>query len=411
LIVRLLFVLRVASIACIAAASGGQAFACKCMSNYHGKSNWEAAKLETDGSAAIFEGTPEHFELMWSLLSAKPGELIATETEGPNPAEWPKMMVTFRVQRAYKGDSGPEIKIKTGLGGGDCGAVFAPGLTYLVFADRSPSGVLGVSMCSPGGWIAGTNAAVELRYLRKERPIASDLTLQRRWNAKEYAAQEEERTRDFEEYQERYAAVTGEICGNVAAEKAKDGNEGILSFLFSGGFSPYAHPTANINSDGSFCSGRLGPGKYFLYFTRHSEEGPTLAAYYPGVRDREKASIIEINAGQIQSGITFKVPDQQTYSVRGFLSIYDSLRTGPHSAYIELVNLDAVPFPVGQRQRIDFESSSAFPKIKYFDFERLLPGRYTAYISGLGLAWYAKKEEVNVTNHMKFISLELVRQK
>jgi hypothetical protein len=198
---------------------------------------------------------------------------------------------------------------------------------------------------------------------------------------------------------------------NVAAEKAKDGNEGILSFLFSGGFSPYAHPTANISTDGSFCSGRLGPGKYFLYFTRHSEEGPTLAAYYPGVRDREKASIIEINAGQTQSGITFKVPDQQRYSVRGFLSIYDSSRTGPHSAYIELVNLDAVPFPVGQRQRIDFESSSAFPKIKYFDFERVLPGRYTAYISGLGRAWYTKKEEVNVTNHMKFISLELARQK
>jgi hypothetical protein len=181
LAVRLLFVLRLALIVCVAAISVGPAFACQCAGSYYDfKTGWEAARLETDGSTAIFEGTPEHFEVTWSVLSAKVGTWIPTESYGPNLAEYPTMIVTFQVQRTYKGDLGPEIKIQTGLGGGDCGAVYAPGLTYLIFTRSSPSGVPGVSMCSPGGWIGNANRAVELRYLRKERPVASDLTPPRR---------------------------------------------------------------------------------------------------------------------------------------------------------------------------------------------------------------------------------------
>jgi len=409
--VRFLFVFRLAAIAAVAAVASGQASACQCSGSYYGKNNWELAKLETEGAAAIFEGTPVRFDLVWNVLTAKVGELIPSQIDSRGPADWPSMAVTFRVLRAYKGDLGPEVTIKTGLGGGDCGAVFAPGLTYLVFAGRSPAGVLGVSMCSPGGWIGSANAAVELRCLRKERPMAADLAPPIRWNAKEYAAHEEERKRDFDEGQKRYAAVTGEICGNVVGEGTSNGNAGIVSFLFSEGFSPYAHPTTSLNADGSFCSPRLGPGKYFLCFTKRSEQGPTTTAYYPGVSDREKATPIEVTAGQIRSAITFKIPAQKTYSVRGVLSIYDTSRTGAHTGYVQLVRLGAVPFPIVQSQRIDFKSSSAFPKIKYLNFENVPPGRYVAYVSGLGRGWYTKKQEVNVTDHMKFISLDLIHQK
>ena len=105
------------------------------------------------------------------------------------------------------------------------------------------------------------------------------------------------------------------------------------------------------------------------------------------------------------------MPVQKTYSVRGLLSIYDSSKTGDHRTSIELVNLDAVSFPVMHSLNIDFETSSAFPKIKYFHFENVPPGRYTAYVSMLGLGWHTKKEEVVVTDHMKFISLDLTHQK
>jgi hypothetical protein len=57
----------------------------KCSSGFHGKDAWELAKQETEGSAAIFEGTPEHFEKEWSLLSAKVGELVPTENPTANP--------------------------------------------------------------------------------------------------------------------------------------------------------------------------------------------------------------------------------------------------------------------------------------------------------------------------------------
>jgi hypothetical protein len=409
---RIFFILRLTSVVCVAAIFIGPAFACKCAgSDYDFKPGWEAARHETDASTEVFEGTPEHFDVKWSVLIAKVGTWIPTETYGPNLADLPRMVVTFRVQRTYKGDLGPETKIETGLGGGDCGAVYTPGLTYLIFTRSSPSGVPSVSMCSPGGWIGDAHRVVELRFLRKERPVASDLTPPRRADPKEYAAHEEERKREYEEYQKRYAAVTGEICGKAVAENAKDGNAGVISFLFAGGFSPFEKPIVNVGADGSFCSGRLGPGKYFLYFNGHTDDDPTYASYYPGVPGSEKAATIEVRAGENLSGITFKVPAQKTYSVRGLLSIYDSSKKGVHRTSIELVNLDTVSFPVARRLNLDFESSSALPKIKYFHFENVPPGRYTAYVSMLGQGWHTKKEEVNVTDHMKFISLELVHQK
>jgi len=197
----------------------------------------------------IFEGKPERFELRWNVLSAKEGELISAENSGANRGEWPRMFVTFRVQRGYKGDLRPQIQIKTGLGGGDCGALFAPGLTYLVFASGPTADDLGVSMCSPGGWVGSSTVATELRFLRNERPIASDLAPARRWTAEEYKAQEGQRRRDFEELQKRYAAVTGKICGTVVAENTMGGSTGLLSFLSTAGYSPIAtQPQVSIRT-------------------------------------------------------------------------------------------------------------------------------------------------------------------
>lgn len=408
---KLLSLLRLAAIASLMTIATDQVLACKCGSAFHEKNALEVAKREANWATVIFEGKPERFELQWNVLNAKDGELISAENFGAKRDEGPRMLVTFQVQRAYKGDLTPQIQIKTGLGGGDCGAVFAPGLTYLVFASGPSASDLRVSMCSPGGWIGGSTVGTELRYLRKERPIASDLTLLRPWTAEEYEAQEGQRKRDFEEFQKRYAAATGKICGTVVAEKTADGNTGILSFLSAEGYSPIEHPTANVNPDGSFCSGRLGPGKYYLYFARGSDAGMMSAVFYPGVSERMKATTIEVSAGQTQSNISFKVPVQRTYSVRGIISTNDKLGLDSRGVYISLVSLDDGPFPARHSQQIDFQSAFPLPKVKYFDFENVLAGRYFAYVSVLGQGWYTKKEEVSVTTHMKFISLELVHKK
>jgi hypothetical protein len=84
----------------------------------------------------------------------------------------------------------------------------------------------------------------------------------------------------------------------------------MLSFLSTAGYSPVAHPTANVNPDGSFCSKPLAPGKDYLYLTRGSEADLTSAVFYPGLSERNKATTIEANAGQTQTGITCKVPVQ-----------------------------------------------------------------------------------------------------
>jgi hypothetical protein len=404
--------IQVATAVCIAAVATGQASACMCGASFHGKNNLELAKLEANWATVIFEGTPERFEFQWDVLTAKEGELISADSPETRRDWFPGMLLTFRVQRAYKGDLGPEIQIRTGLGGGDCGAVFAPGLTYLVFAGGTSKGDLQVGMCSPGGWIGNDSLAPELRYLRKERPTAGDLAPSRRLTPKEYAAQEGQRKRDFEEFEKRYASFTGKICGTVVEEKATDGNMGILSFLSATGYAPFEHPTANINTDGSFCSGRLGPGKYYLYFTKMTDAGLMSAVYYPGVSDRNKATAVEIAAGQTQSGITLKIPVQKTYSVRGIISANDKSGLDARSVYVSLIRLNDGPFPAPYSQSIDFQSSYPVPKVKYFDFENVLPGRYIAYVSVVsGQGWYANKEEVNVTTHMKFISLRLIHTK
>jgi hypothetical protein len=147
---RLLFLVKMAAVVGIAVIRTRQGSACRCGSNIHGKNSREVATLEAPGSAVIIEGTPERFELEWSLLNAKEGELIPAGNPGANRNSWPRMLVTFRVQRAYKGDLGPEVQLRSSLGGGDCGAQVDPGLACLVYADGPTLGGLGVSMCSTG---------------------------------------------------------------------------------------------------------------------------------------------------------------------------------------------------------------------------------------------------------------------
>lgn len=325
------------------------------------------------------------------------------------------MLVTFRVQTGFKGNPTSEIQIKTGFGGGDCGAVFSTGLSYLVFASGPSADDLGVSMCSPGGWLGDTRLETNFRYLRKERATAADLAPFRRLSAeetaKEYVAQEGQRRRAWQEFQNRYAALTGKICGTVALEGGRDENLGLISFLSTAGYSPFDHPTANTNQDGSFCSNQLGPGEYYLYFSRASDAGLKSAMFYPGVIDRTRATKIEVHAGQTESGFTFKVPVQKTYAVRGIVSTNDRSGLNARTVSVSLVSAEGLPFPFSYNKPVDFQTSFLLPKVKYFIFENVLPGRYIAYVSVLGQGWYTTKEEVNVTTHMKFISLDLIHRK
>jgi hypothetical protein len=256
-------------------------------------------------------------------LNAKEGEMIPAGNPGAGLEEWPRMHVTFRVEKAYKGDLGSEVEISTGLGGGDCGAVYTSGLPYLIFA-RGPSlRELSVNRCSPGGWIGGSDAASELRYLRGERPVPIDLLPFLGWYDKGHEAEQEKRRRQYEGDGERFEAITGKICGKAAIEDLQGSVNGTISFLSVTGYSPLEHPMVGVDSTGSFCSGRLGPGKYYLYYERGTEKRIDHAVYYPGVSDRRQATTVEILPGQSPSDISFHIPNQKTFSVRGIISIDD----------------------------------------------------------------------------------------
>lgn len=164
---NLLSVAKFALVARLLTIAASQVMACSC-GGAHGRNPWEKAEWEAR-SSVIFEGTLERVDARWPVFNAKAGELIPVDIFDPSDNNGPRMLVTFRVLRAYKGNLGPKIQLTTGLGGGDCGAHYSTGVKYLVYAYQS-HGELSVSICSPGGWIGSKSLEPELRYLRKEPP-------------------------------------------------------------------------------------------------------------------------------------------------------------------------------------------------------------------------------------------------
>jgi hypothetical protein len=369
----------------------------------HGRTAWEIAEKEAQGSDAIFEATPERFTVQWNVLTARPGDLIQAGvlgSERPSKRE-PFMLVTFRVKRVYKGGVGPVVQVRTGMGGGDCGARYATGLDYLVYAYGAKPTELAVSLCSPGGWIGSNYLSTKLRYLRKERPAPTDLAKLDYWTPSAVARRDRER----EEFIKRYAAATGQICGVVSPITAGN-KERTIAFLPTIGYSPYGASTAQVDREGKFCSERLGPGKYYLYFTQGPWNGELESAlYYPGVSERTKASAFQVEAGEVKSGVAFRIPKQKAYAVHGFISVDDKTRIGKDGVVVMLVSPEGRPC---YRQSIDFGTFFPLPKTKYFSFGNVLPGRYRAYAFGPGGDWLTEVVEVNVTTHAKLIFLALM---
>ena len=115
-------------------------------------------------------------------------------------------------------------------------------------------------------------------------------------------------------------------------------------------------------------------------------------------------------AGQTVSNVVFEIPQQKTYSVRGFISVPD--KAGPSRIQLILVGLDGAPFDLWRNVRIDLDHWTAIRGVKYFSIHNVLTGRYVPILSvdPLNAGWSMPKQEVDVTNHSKFISLKLVHK-
>ena len=316
------------------------------------------------------------------------------------------MMLTFHVQRAYKGALGSDVRIRTGLGGGDCGSFFETGLTFLVYGQGPDLNHLGVHMCSPGGWIGDNSQATRLRFLRKEHPMKTDLSPPPSWTDKETPKQVQQRERAREDATAAYASATGRICGSVIRKKRDDESGGGIWFLPNTGYSPFSlFPTA-VTKDGSFCSGNLGPGEYFVYFESWFGAARPSSTYYPGTNDRGSATKLAVVAGQTQT-ITFPIPDQKAYSVYGCVSTDDKSDLSGSDVGVALLQPDG---RIRYAQELNFEGFFPLPKVRCFRIKDVTPGRYIAYVQG-GRNTYTRKKVVNVTSASQFISLELLHKK
>jgi hypothetical protein len=306
---------------------------------------------------------------------------------------------------------GKEVEISTGLGGGDCGARFPPGLTFLIYAYRSTPLGLSISMCSPGGWIGDDRLATDLRYLRHEPPIPSDLEPVRHSSVNQSPKEQQLRRDRYEELMKRYSAVSGKICGTIIRDNERAQNPGILSFLAKTGYSPVDNPIAEINQDGSFCSPPLGPGQYYVFFLDASDERVTSTAYFAGATNRTEATPIDVRSGQTVSKVAFKIPPQKAHSVGGLISIDEKSELKDKRVTIGLIRVDGGLRHAWYSQTVNFDGFFPFPKVRYFAFDDVLPGDYIAVASVDGTGWFTKKVEVRVKTHMKFIFVELVHKK
>lgn len=114
--------------------------------------------------------------------------------------------------------------------------------------------------------------------------------------------------------------------------------------------------------------------------------------------------MVAVGAGEVRSHLVFRVPKQQAYTVRGFVSADDKSGLGEDRVTVVLAGLDG---RFWGSETIDFRGSFPLPNMKYFSFGNIFPGRYMAYAVVSGQGWYTKVVEVNVTTHAKLIFLEL----
>ena len=414
---RRLALLRLSVVAGVLAISPSLLFACQCSGeHFYGKSVLEAAKLRAEGATSIFEGQLAKVEVKWDALAAKDGDIVPASVFGssssPKSLQTPYVEIAFQVLRRYKGIAGIVVRVRTGMGGGDCGAGYAQGLTYLVYASKLSDGELGVSMCSPGGWVGNEALQPDLRYLRKEPPTWGDLSpWVPRGEWQESRRKAEERQRKVKEWQERYEGATGKICGKIDGRKMSGSISGSIYFLPTLGYSYMDPPMAQIGEDGSFCSRQLGPGNYYLYFQGGSDDKHLSDVYYPSSPDQAGATPIKVTAGKTQSDLELIAQDKGTYSVRGIIRANEKPPVGGlEEISIVLVPLDGGPLARFRSQTVSFKALS-FANAGYFHLDDVLPGHYAVFATTYTDGWFTKRVDLTVSSHSKFIFVDLIHKK
>ncbi len=351
--------------------SSSPVLGCKCVSPPpEVKTARDLAQWYANRSDAIFEGSVEQIELKWPVLEAKVGDLISADIEQDPPA----MQVSFDISRSYRGPRQQNIRIRTGLGGGDCGFRFEVGERYLVYAYADESGQLSTNICTGTARLEESQA--DLSYMRGE-PVVSETV---------------EGTRPF---------ATEKLCGR-AVRTGFDFTNGQIFLLRVGNESPIPSDKAELAADGSFCFNNVLVGKYRLLFINRAGDSPAFFVYFPGVVTSSAATVIEVKGDHPISELVFDVPTQSAFSVSGTVRASNKLEL---PAECKVILLSAEPFSFLLAYSQDVGPSG------YFEFPNVLPGKYWALVtvdSDGTSSWLTRKAEVDVSADVAEESLELI---
>jgi hypothetical protein len=351
---------------------GAPVFGCSCVKVPPGVNTAQhLAEWAAKGQDAIFEGKVEGLELRWKFVEARIGDLVSADIE----QEPPEMEVSFDVLRSYRGAEDKHVKVRTGLGGGDCGFDFETTKIYLVFANKDDSGELSTGICSPTALLEESRS--NLAYLRGELEIP-------------------------ESNQKKFATDRGALCGQLVLDNPAGTTDSQILLFRVGDKSPVPSDEIEPGADGSFCARDLKPAKYLLLFKHGPDESPDSFAFFPGVVKLSEATEVEVAPGETVSHLLFKVPSRQTYTVGGRISGFNKSKRQAAPKVMLVSAADRFLLALGYSADVATDGTFTLPHV--------LPGKYWAAVmvdSDSTTKWSTRKVEVNIDADITGLSLEL----
>jgi len=304
-------------------------------------------------------------------MDAKTGEVVSADVDD----EFPNVLATLQVTRAYRGAEQKTVQVVTGLGGGDCGYIFRTDEDYLVYAHKDAFGQLSTSICSGTGLVASRGS--EVAYLRGEsEPEVSG--------------------------GDRKPTATGEVCGRIANPSPRGSGPADVLLLESPPKTalPFADGPVEIGEDNTFCVRNVEAGNYHLLYRLGPEEALSGFAYYPGVTKEAEAATIEVKQGsKVEVGL--RINPQVTYKVGGHVTLRGAAAP-PESIKVFLVSVDQ-PFMTL------FYAQDVGPG-GFFDVPHVIGGNYWVSIgveADEGTKWFTKKVSLDLERDVTNLDLTL----
>jgi len=339
---------------------------------------WYATRPDV---ALIFEGKVVRQEVRGTPVGS-PSAAMSITPSGKH------RVVEFDVARVFRGSNQPHLSVVSGLGTGDCGYMFWPGESYLVYASSGPRGLWFTSICSGTTSIEDSGTAV--RFLTGEKPTAEDLL-------------------SPPEYQRRYSAEilpkrTGSVCGHVLkpdGSPLKGANvelwEPRNDDLPSRG---QEDPNASAD-DGHFCVANVPPGKYFLIAESNDfDQWTRYVAFYPGVNSQAEAVQLSIRAG-------VRLPDVKFITFRQSVFKIGIRVVTPDGIPLSWKDGCSVAVDSEENNPLSYHESNLLEADGTHAFGYIPPGKYqvTIYFEATPKAakWKATRKEVVVSGDTEIV--------